>query len=526
MKAVLLILISCLLGGNLKAQRVWGEWTTWGEQPDGTFLNPVIPADYSDIDCIKVGEHYYAISSTMQLSPGMTVLHSTDLVNWEIVSHAVHDLTQIGEELSWERMNRYGRGVWAGSLRYHDGRFYIFFGAPDEGFFMTSARDAEGPWDPLVCLLREPGWDDCTAIWDDDGKAYFLGTKFKDGYKSYIFDMAADGTRIDLHSARLVNSGNRREASKLIRHGEYYYLVFSEHKGNLGRYVMAKRDKKITGDFAEERQLLLPCRAEKEPNQGGIVEGPDGNWYFFTHHGTADWGGRMASLLPVRWIDDWPIIGEQMQGEPGKMVWQMSMPKSGDGKCTPTIRRSDDFDEAILGVQWQWNHQPRREMFSLTERPGWMRLKAFRPLKPDCLLKAGNTLTQRAYRTRVNEVTVKMDITGMQDGGKAGLCHYARNSGSLGVSLQGDSCHVEWRENDQLMRKIPVKTSCIWLRSVWSVDGLSTFYYSINGDDFVLCGSYRLSWGFYRGDRVGIYCFNNLTDGGWIDVDYLHYRME
>ncbi len=254
----------------------WGTWTAWGDQGNGLYLNPVIPSDYSDINCIRVGDDYYAISSTFQFSPGMTVLHSKDLVNWEICGNAVADLAQIGPELDWTRMNRYNRGVWAGSLRYHAGRFYIFFGTPDEGYFMTSASRPEGPWEPLTRLLDGPGWDDCSAIWDEKGNAYFVGTHFADGYKTYLFDMAPDGKSIDRGSARLVNEGNGREANKLIKVGGWYYLVFSEHKPGIGRYVMARRSRKVTGPYKEEKQLALPGVEAMEPNQGGIVEGRDG----------------------------------------------------------------------------------------------------------------------------------------------------------------------------------------------------------------------------------------------------------
>ena len=186
----------------------WGDWQTWGEQPDSTYRNPIIPADYSDLDCIRVGDDYYAISSTMQFSPGMTVLHSKDLVNWAFASNAVTDLTQIGPALSWQEMDRYGRGIWAGTLRYHNGRFYLFFGTPDEGFFMTSAPQAEGPWEPLTPLLEESGWDDCSAMWDEKGRGWFVGTRFADNYKTYLFRMAKNGFRIipvkkALHALRL-----------------------------------------------------------------------------------------------------------------------------------------------------------------------------------------------------------------------------------------------------------------------------------------------------------------------------------
>lgn len=172
---------------------------------------------------------------------------------------------------------------------------------------MTSAVRPEGPWEPLTSLLSEPGWDDCTAIWDDKGKAYFAGTHFADGYKTYLFKMSEDGKSIDRKSAVLINEGSGREASKLIKVNGWYYLVFSEHKPGVGRYVLAKRSKKVTGPYKEERQLALPSVEAMEPNQGGIVQGRDNNWYFLTHHGTGDWSGRIVSLLPVTWIDDWPI---------------------------------------------------------------------------------------------------------------------------------------------------------------------------------------------------------------------------
>ena len=147
----------------------WGDWPHWGAQSDGTYRNPVLPSDYSDLDCIRVGADYFAISSTFQFSPGMVILHSRDLVNWTIAGHAVYDLTQIGPELNWDRMNRTGKGIWAGAIRHHDGKFWVFFGTPDEGYFMTTAADVAGPWAPLHPVLKEAGWDDCCPFWDDDG---------------------------------------------------------------------------------------------------------------------------------------------------------------------------------------------------------------------------------------------------------------------------------------------------------------------------------------------------------------------
>ena len=506
-------------------QRVWGEWDKWGEQTDGTYMNPVIPADYSDLDCIRVGEDYYAISSTMQFSPGMTILHSRDLVNWEIAGNAVSDLTQISPAMTWLQMDRYGRGIWAGTLRHHGGRFYLYFGTPDEGYFMTTAERAEGPWEPLTCLLAESGWDDCSAIWDEQGCAWFIGTCFREGYKTYLFSMATDGRSIDRGSARLVNEGHGREASKLIYHDGFYYLIFSEHRDGIGRYVMAKRDRQMTGSFSEERQLLLPCREANEPNQGGIVQGPDGQWYFLTHHGSGDWSGRIVSLLPVTWQDGWPMMGHLTEaGKPGTMVWQGAMPCK--TRKPYTLHRNDEFDTRSLGPGWQWNYQPRTSHFSLTERRGWLRLHAFRPLETGRLLKAGNTLTQRSFRTQHNQVTTRLDISHITEGLHAGLCHFAAHSGCLGVVRADGQTRLELRLDDQPELGAVITSRYLWLRSVWGLDGLSRFSYSTDGKHFIPFGTYQLSWGFYRGDRIGVYCFNDRSETGYVDIDYLYYHLQ
>lgn len=520
----LFVFCFCCSGAALMGQQAgWGNWKIWGDQGNGMYVNPVIPSDYSDIDCIRVGEDYYAISSTFQFSPGMTLLHSKDLVNWEICCNIVEDLTQIGDALNWTVMDRYARGIWAGTLRHHNGRFYLYFGTPDEGFFMTSSVRPEGPWEPLTPLMREAGWDDCTVMWDEDGKAYFVGTHFADGYKTYLFEMSPDGKSIDRESAVLINEGNGREASKLIKVGEWYYLVFSEYKPGIGRYVMAKRSRKLVGPYKEEKQLALPSCEAMEPNQGGIVEGKDGNWYFLTHHGSGDWSGRIVSLLPVTWVEGWPIIGEVLPQQIGTMVWSGKMPYEYEEKLT--LKRSEDFDEARLAPQWQWNYQPRKDFFSLSERPGWLRLKAYRPLEANNLMKAGNTLTQRTFRKETNEVTIKMDISAMVDGQKNGLCHFSSEHSAIGIVKEKGVCYLEYRKNGKITKGNPIHSRYVWFSSQWGLDGKSRYYYSVDGDNFIPFGEdYQLVWGNYRGDRIGIYCFNDESDGGAVDVDYFHYR--
>ncbi|MDH6312399.1 beta-xylosidase [Parabacteroides sp. PFB2-10] len=528
MKRVLFIAVLFILffqvGGIAQSDNRWEMRSSWGDQRDGTYLNPIIPADYSDIDCIRVGDDYYAITSTFQFSPGMTVIHSTDLVNWEICGHAVDDLTQIGPKLNWTQMDRYGRGIWAGTIRYHEGRFYVFFGTPDEGFFMTSAPRPEGPWEPLHQLMDEPGWDDCSVFWDEDGTACFVGTHFADNYKTYFFKMTPDGKTIDRSSAMLVNEGAGREASKLIKVGDWYYLIFSEHFSDKGRYVVARRAKSLWGPYSEIKQLAHPGREAKEPNQGGIVLGHDGNWYFLTHHGTGTWEGRVLSLLPVTWVDEWPIIGQVGLDGMGNMVWEGKIP--GVNKLGNTLMTSDQFDGINISKQWQWNYQPRTDMFSLEERPGWLRLKAFKPLRQNQLLSAGNTLTQRSYRSAGNEVIVKMDISAMTDGQKNGLCHFSKEHASIGVAQADGIRRLEYRQNDKVITGEIITTPTIWLKSVWGLDGKSHFSYSVDGKTFREYGDpYQLKWGNYRGDRIGLFCFNDDSESGVVDIDFLEYNV-
>jgi beta-xylosidase len=520
-------LLACLLLGlssleGVEAPATWGDWRAWGDQGDGTYRNPVLPGDYSDIDCIRVGPDYYAISSTFQYSPGMVVLHSKDLVNWTILSHVVGDLTQISPELNWDRMNRYGRGIWAGAIRHHAEKFWVYFGTPDEGYFMSTATDPAGPWTPLHPVMREAGWDDCCPFWDDDGLGWFVGTKFKDGYKTWLYQLTPDGRDLIPESRVLLNEGARREANKLYKINGTYYHFFSEWREGVGRYIMMQRAPRITGPYAGARQLSHVQRDAMEPNQGGLVQTEQGDWYFLTHHGTGSWEGRAASLLPVTWSEGWPVVGRPGADGIGNFAWSGPKPVAGTPSLAP--QGSDGFTAAVLGPQWEWNHQPRPGKWSLTERTGHLRLHAFPPLRPDDLRTAGNTLTQRSMRTAQNRATVALDLTGMADGHTAGLTHFSRDCTALGVRQDAGVRTLEFREGGKITRGPVLTGPNLWLRSAWGLDGLSRYAYSLDGEIFIPFGEpSRLQWAHYRGDRLGIYSYNNQASAGYVDVDWFHY---
>lgn len=520
--AVLAVLVGPARGDDSTPQ--WGNWQTWGDQGDGTYRNPVLPADFSDIDCIRVGSNYYAISSTFQFSPGMVILRSPDLVSWTVVGHAISDLTQIAPELNWDQMNHYARGVWAGALRYHDGKFWLYFGTPDEGYFMTSATDPAGPWEPLHAVLREKGWDDPCPFWDDDGQGYFAGSRFNDGYKIHLFKLTADGRDLVKESDRVIHQSKGSEANKLYKIDGVYYHLFSEVRPE-GRVVMMERAQAIEGPYSETRQLNHADVTAMEPNQGGLVQTESGAWYFYTHHGRGSWEGRSNSLLPVTWVDGWPIIGEVGADRIGHMVWSGKKPVGGTSRFTP--QTSDEFDGKTLAPQWEWNYQPRSDKWSLTERAGWLRLRAFQPLEPDNFMKAGNTLTQRSFRTAHNEVTVKLELSRMKDGQKAGLCHFAKMYSTFGVTQQSEKRVLEFRTQSETIAGPTITSSIIWLRSTWGLDGISRYSFSEDGKVFTDFGPpYPLAWGNYRGDRIGIFTYTNKPDAGFVDVDFFHYRFD
>lgn len=524
---IVIILITALksVRGQDNQNLKWNTWATWGDQNDGTYRNPILPADYSDLDCIRVGDDYYAISSTFQYSPGIIILHSKDLANWTIKSHAVPDITQISPEMNWDRMNRYGNGIWAGAIRYHQGRFWIYFGTPDEGYFMTTAKNIKGPWTPLHKIMGEAGWDDCCPFWDDDGQGYFIGTNFKDNYKIHLFKLTADGKDIIKGTDKVIYQSKGSEANKLYKINGIYYHLFSEMKAD-GRTVMMERSKNIWGPYTEVKQLSHAQSCIKSPNQGGIVQTQKGDWYFLTHHGDGDWFGRIMSLIPVNWVDGWPILGKVGEDGIGTMVWEGRKPVAGKKIITP--QTSDYFSGTRLNEQWEWNYQPRADKWSLKERKGWLRLYAFSSLeKNDNLTKVGNILTQRSMSTQANEVIVKLDLNRMADGQKAGFTHFGHPAYSaIGVRFDGKIKRLEYNLKGQITDGDQINQNILWLRSVWGLDGVSQYSYSTDGTNFKNFGpAYKLVWEAYRGDRLGIYSYNNKREKGYVDIDFFNYTF-
>ena len=410
----ILICIIFFLGGH---HSVLSQQTPkWGDQGNGTFRNPVLPGDFSDPDVIRVGDDYYGISSTLQESPGMVIIHSKDMVNWEIIGHVVDDVSFLSPEMSWNSMKGYNQGVYAGSLRYHNNKFYCHFTTMKNGWFVGIADRAEGPWtvSQMTDMEGKPlngyGWDDNCPLWDDDGNAYIIASDFgRYEWCPRIFRMSPDGKQLldgrvseksdnakylDIVGGHVTHPYRTSEANKMFKRNGYYYFFFSEVRpvdGFEPRIPVLLRSKNIYGPY-ELKEILHSQGFDKdfEPNQGALVDTPDGkDWYFITHHGTGHFSGRFLSVLPMKWVNDWPVISEDLDHDGvGEMVWEQKTPKL----INPGIKMqtSDEFSSGKLGVQWQWNQQPRADKWSLAEHPGFLRLYAFRPLEEKKIFTAGN----------------------------------------------------------------------------------------------------------------------------------------
>lgn len=502
----------------------------WGDQGDGTYMNPVMPGDFSDLDAIRVGSDYYAISSTMQYSPGVVILHSRDLVNWTILGHVVHDVTALDPELAWDRMGRQGRGVWAGALRLHDGRFWVYFGTPDQGIFVSTAVDPAGAWSRPKLVLDASGWDDPCPFWDDDGQGYLVATHFaSEGpsgtkYNIHLFQLNAEGDGLAAGFDQIIHQSRGSEANKLYKINGYYYHYYSEVKSE-GRVPMMERSRNLEGPWEIHQLMHVHPAVDKEPNQGGLVELPSEKWYFVTHQGHGDWEGRAGVLLPVSWIDGWPIPGEVGSDGIGNMVWRGRKPIRGFPETS--LQQSDSFDEDQLKSAWEWRYQPRPNGWSLSERRGYLRLHASPYLRPDDFNAIPDVLTQRSLRTPRNEVTVRMDISAMVNGQEAGLAHFAKTYGTLSVIQTAGIRRLSYNFNGARTVGPEIKGNDLYLRSTWDAEGESRFSYSVDGRNYQEFGDpYTLTWGSYRGDRIGLFTVASAQQSGYIDVDWFRYSVQ
>jgi beta-xylosidase len=508
-----------------------------------TYRNPILYADYSDPDVLRVGRHYYLIASSFHFSPGIPVLESLDLVHWRIIGHVLPRLNFApGYDLvapftltdSTARPvgagQRYGGGVWAPSLRYHDHRFYVYWPTPDEGIFVSTAASMQGPWSTPVAVMPGAGYEDPCPFWDTDGKAYLVHAKVGAGFL-ILHRMSTDGTRVLDAGTTIVQDALNLpvlEGPKLYkRHGWYYIFAPIGGVGTGGEAVLRARN--IFGPY-QWRIVLVPGQSAVDgPHQGGYVETPGGEGWFIHFNSTGAFG-RITYLEPVRWRDDWPVIGDPMgDGRQGQPVLEHTLPVRVPVADQYALQDSDDFTSPVLGLQWEWNHNPDERLWSLTARSGYLRLQA---QGAQYLIAARNTLTQILQGPAVT-LTARIDISHLTEQQRAGLVLFGVRPPWIGVVRDTGATYLTYAVAGVETRGPALDSAVIDLRAQVSPDQSVRFSYAAAPDaPFQSFGAQtplaRFSW--WKGSRPGLFTYIKVTPGtamapspdGYVDIDWFH----
>ena len=489
--------------------------------------NPIVYADVPDPSIIRVGRTYYMSSTTMHLSPGVPILKSTDLVNWKLVSYAYDTLASVDELTLRNGKSTYGRGSWASSLRLHNGTYYVSTFAQTTGrTHVYSTKNIEkGPW---KAVSFRPSLHDHSLFFDDDGRVYMV---YGSG-KIQLAELSADvaGLRPGATSQVLIENASApagsainlpAEGSQLFKiKGKYYLFNIVWPKDGM-RTVLVHRADKLTGPY-EGRVVLQDLGVA----QGGLIDTPEGQWYtyLFRDNGAV---GRIPYLVPVQWADGWPVLGAPA----GKVPETLPLPAN--ESLIPGIVASDEFTrragEPALPLVWQWNHNPTHSLWSVTERPGYLRLKTGRV--DTSFVLARNTLTQRTIGPQCSGTTA-LDVAHLQDGDFAGLGVLQRRYGLVGVQVRNEARAIVMisaeSERPVELQRLPLTQSRVYFRidcDFRDRRDVATFFYSLDGQTWQPVGgplkmAYTLP--HFMGYRFSLFNYATQSAGGYADFDYFH----
>lgn len=488
------------------------------------YRNPVLYADYSDPDVVRDGKDYYLIASSFHFVPGIPILHSRDLVHWEIAGHVLPRLT-FDPRYDMTGGMRYAGGVWAPAVRFHDGLFYLYFPTPDEGIFVSTAPKMTGPWSAPVAVIAGPGWEDPCPFWDDDGNAYLVHSKLHAG-PLILHRMAPDGKSV-LDAGKIIVQDPVHlptlEGPKFYKRNGWYYIFAP--MGGVGQGSQAVlRSRNIYGPYDYRIVLAQGNTNVNGPHQGGYVETPDGRGWF-VHFSLRGAHGRIVYLEPVRWEDDWPVMGEAPPGATtGQPVAEGEMPVVVPGAAKMKPQTSEEFNEPTLPAMWEWNHNPDDSKWSLTERRGYLRLHTMPAADSR---RARDTLTE-SMQDESLEFTVRVDLEHMRNGDRAGVSIFDKSLSYIGVAqAQGRRALVFSVKNADTAGP-PVNAKSIQLRARVIGDTATYFYSLDNGQSFQPLGDpVKLVFSWWKRARPAIFAFNtedHASGMGYVDIDWAHYR--
>ena len=532
MKRQLISFISLCFPLCIHAQYVSEVWNP--DNGDGTYTNPVLNADYSDPDICAVGEDYYLTASSFAHIPGLPILHSRDLVNWEIIGHALQS------QFPDIKAPEHGKGVWAPSIRHHNGEFYIYWGDPDRGVFMVKAKDARGPWNEPVCVIPGKGMIDTCPLWDDDGRCWLVNgwANSRCGFNSILTvrELSADGMRPISNPVIVFDGGNvnyTTEGPKFYKRDGWYWIMCPAGGVEKG-WQLAMRSKSPLGPYESKTVLAQGKTAINGPHQGGWVHTPYGEDWFL-HFQDKGAYGRVVWLQPVDWSSGWPIMGDK--GEP---LTTYRKPKS---SSTTNInpQESDEFNAPKLGLQWQWQGD-YNQLYGMPTADGFLRLFTYRHPSTDNLWTVPAMLLQKTPAD-VFTATTKIRLAAKAEKQYGGIVVMGRSYSSLVVERVGDMFQLQQRtcpkadtggkEAVTLLETFkptakdkldyhPALYMDIYLR-ITVDDGKATFAYSLNGKTYKAAGEqFTMREGKWVGAKVGLYAIDNneKSDVGLLDADW------
>ena len=528
------ILIVFLFGvGFLFAQQTASISKVWvADNGDGTYKNPIIHADYSDPDVIRVGEDYYMTASSFNCVPGLPILHSKDLVNWELINYALQKLPPFDV---FDKP-QHGNGVWAPCIRYHNNTFYIYYSDPDYGIYMIKTLDPKGTWSDPILVKAGKGLIDPSPLWDDDGKVYlayaFAGSRA--GIKSLlvICTMNDAGTIANNDEVSIFDGHIDEptiEGPKLYKYNNYYY-VFAPAGGVATGWQTVLKAKNIFGPYEKKKVLEQANTPINGPHQGAWVQTQTGeNWFF--HFQDKGAYGRIVHLQPMKWVNNWPVIGEDKNKDGvGEPVESYKKPNVGEVYPIKTPIESDEFNSPKLGLQWQWHANPE-VYWGFPTSLGHYTMYC-RPILEGAknLYQIPNLLLQK-FPSEEFSVTTKLTFNARFNGEKIGLLVMGLDYSYVCIKKDNYELYVSQvscknaDKNEVELESDPVKlkNNTIYLKVKVGKGAICDFYFSENGITYNKIGtSFKFREGKWIGAKIGFLALRNgiINDAGSVDIDW------
>lgn len=499
---------------------------------NGQYKNPIIFADYSDPDVCRVGDNYYLVSSSFNAVPGLPILHSKDLVNWKIIGHALKRIPPYNHYSK----PQHGDGVWAPSIRYHNGEFYIYFPDPDYGIYMVKAKHPAGPWSKPILVMPGKGLEDPCPLWDSDGKAYlvhaFAGSRA--GIKSVLVinRMNKKGTKV-MNNGVIVYDGHKKdrdvEGPKLYKRNGYYY-IFAPAGGVSNGWQIVLRSKYIYGPYQRKKVLEQGHTNINGPHQGAWITTPKGaSW--FIHFQERGAYGRVDWLEPMKWENGWPIIGKNQGNGVGEPVETYSEPDIGRTYPIATPQTSDEFNSSRLGLQWQWSANPKPTWAYSDANKGVLRLYCqMLPKKFKNYWQVPNILTQK-FPAPEFTATTKLNFHPRNNGDKVGFIVLGRSYAYLSLTKKPDGIYLAYttcehadKGHSETVHSIKkIRGTSIYFRVRVDKGAICHFSYSLNNKKFHKVGQpFQAVEGKWIGAKVGMFSTttSSYRDFGFADFDW------